>query len=108
MGRAAACRQAVAVITLAARRPGDERQPCQRTMNIVVVAATRTPLGAFQGALAGVPAPRLGATAIKGALAQANVAPGDVSDVIMGNVLQAGLGQAPARQAAIHAGLPTS
>src|ERR1044071_2098233 len=77
-------------------------------MNVVIVSATRTPLGAFQGALASVPAPRLGATVIKGALAQANISAADVTDVIMGNVLQAGLGQAPARQAAIQAGLPPS
>jgi acetyl-CoA C-acetyltransferase len=75
---------------------------------IVLLSATRTPIGAFQGALASVPASRLGAAAIKGALAQAGVAPADVSDVLMGNVLQAGQGQAPARQAALHAGLPQS
>lgn len=75
---------------------------------IVILSATRTPLGAFQGALSAVPAPRLGATAIKGAVAQAGVNPADVTDCLMGNVLQAGQGQAPARQAAIHAGLPTS
>jgi len=69
---------------------------------------SRTPIGAFQGAFATVPASRLGATAIKGAVAQAGVAPVDISDCLMGNVLQAGQGQAPARQAAIHAGLPTS
>ena len=78
------------------------------TPEIVILSATRTPLGAFQGSLAGVPAPRLGAAAIKGALAQAGVAPAEVSDVLMGNVLQAGLGQAPARQAALAAGLPES
>lgn len=75
-------------------------------MSIVILSATRTPLGAFQGALARVPAPRLGAAAIKGALAQAGVDAGAVTDVLMGNVLQAGLGQAPARQAALAAGLP--
>lgn len=75
---------------------------------IVILSATRTPTGAFQGALAAVPAAKLGATAIKGALAQAGVAPAEVTDVLMGNVLQAGQGQAPARQAAIYAGLPTS
>ena len=75
---------------------------------IVILSATRTPLGAFQGALSAVPAPRLGAAAIKGAVAQAGVNPADVTDCLMGNVLQAGQGQAPARQAAIHAGLPTS
>ena len=75
---------------------------------IVILSATRTPLGSFQGSLSGVPAPRLGAAAIKGAVAQAGVAAGDVTDVLMGNVLQAGLGQAPARQAALYAGLPSS
>ncbi|HEY0945280.1 MAG TPA: thiolase family protein [Opitutaceae bacterium] len=76
--------------------------------DIVILGAARTPFGAFQGALASVPAPRLGAVALRGALTRADVAPGDVSDVFMGNVLQAGLGQAPARQAAIHAGIPQS
>jgi acetyl-CoA C-acetyltransferase len=75
---------------------------------IVILSATRTPLGSFQGALAAVPAPRLGAAAIKGALARAGVGPADVTDVLMGNVLQAGQGQAPARQAALAAGLPHS
>jgi acetyl-CoA C-acetyltransferase len=73
--------------------------------SVVILGAARTPLGAFQGALATVPAPRLGATAIRGALAQAKLPASDVTDVLLGNVLQAGLGQAPARQAAIHAGL---
>lgn len=73
---------------------------------VVIVAATRTPLGSFQGALAAVPAPRLGATAIRGALAQAKIAPAEVTDVFMGNVIQAGIGQAPARQAALYAGIP--
>ena len=76
--------------------------------NIVVLAATRTPLGAFQGALASTPAARLGAIAIKGAIAQAGVAPTDITDVLMGNVLSAGQGQAPARQAALYAGLQSS
>jgi len=75
---------------------------------IVILSATRTPLGSFQGALASVPAAKLAAAAIKGAIAQAGVAPADVTDILMGNVLQAGQGQAPARQAAIHAGLPQS
>lgn len=74
--------------------------------NTVILSATRTPIGAFQGGLATVPANRLGAAAIRGAVAQAGLAPADVTDVLMGNVLQAGQGQAPARQAAIHAGLP--
>ena len=76
--------------------------------DIVVLGAARTPLGSFRGALAGVPAPRLGAAAIAGALDRAGVPPAAVTDVLMGCVLQAGLGQAPARQAAIHAGLPVS
>ncbi|HKB57332.1 MAG TPA: thiolase family protein [Lacunisphaera sp.] len=75
---------------------------------IVILSATRTPLGAFQGAFANVPAARLGAAAIKGAVAQAGVNPADITDCLMGNVLQAGQGQAPARQAAIYAGLPQS
>src|SRR5215207_5417687 len=75
---------------------------------IVILSATRTPIGAFQGALATVPATRLGATAVAGAVSRAGVAPSDVTDVLLGNVLQAGLGQAPARQAAIYAGLPSS
>ncbi len=77
-------------------------------MNIVILSATRTPLGTFQGILSAVPAPRLGAAAIKGAVAQSGVAPADITDCLMGNVLQAGQGQAPARQAALAAGLPHS
>lgn len=73
----------------------------------VIVAATRTPIGAFQGTLASVPAPQLGSTVIKGLLDASGVAPADVTDVLLGTVLTAGIGQAPARQAAIHAGLPT-
>ncbi len=76
--------------------------------DLVILSATRTPIGAFQGGLASVPASRLGAAAIKGALARSGAAPASVTDVLMGNVLQAGQGQAPARQAAIHAGLPQS
>lgn len=74
----------------------------------VILSATRTPLGAFRGALASVPAPRLGATAISGALAGTGVVEAEVTDVFMGNVIQAGVGQAPARQAAIFAGLSAS
>ncbi len=76
--------------------------------DIVILSATRTPLGSFQGAYANTPAAQLGATAIRGAVAQAKVFPADVSDVLMGNVLQAGQGQAPARQAALAADLPES
>lgn len=75
---------------------------------IVILSATRTPIGAFQGALAQVSASDLGATAIRGAVAQAGIAPEAVSDVLMGNVLQAGQGQAPARQAALAGTLPES
>ena len=73
---------------------------------IVIAAARRTPIGAFQGALSPVSGTDLGATAIRAALADAGVAPEDASEVIMGCVLPAGLGQAPARQAALAAGLP--
>jgi acetyl-CoA C-acetyltransferase len=76
--------------------------------DVVIVGAARTPIGAFQGALSKLPAPQLGAAAIKAALERAGVAPGQVSETIMGCVLQAGVGQAPARQAAIFAGIPES
>lgn len=75
---------------------------------IVILGAARTPLGGFQGALAGVPAPRLGAVAIRAALERAGVSGEVVSDVLMGSVLQAGQGQAPARQAAMAAGVTSS
>ena len=75
---------------------------------IVIAAAARTPMGGFQGALAGITAPQLGAVAIAGALARAGVAGEAVDEALMGNVLSAGLGQAPARQAALGAGLPQS
>ncbi len=73
-----------------------------------IVSAARTPIGSFRGSLAGVPAPKLGAVAIAAAMQRAGVDPLDVNEVIMGNVLQAGVGQAPARQAALAAGLPSS
>lgn len=72
---------------------------------IVIVAAVRTPIGIFMGALSSVPAPHLGAAAIKGALQKINLDPNLVDEVFMGNVVQAGVGQAPARQAALFAGL---
>jgi acetyl-CoA C-acetyltransferase len=75
---------------------------------IVIVGAARTPMGGFQGDLSGVSAPELGAIAIKAALERAGVAAPDVEEVIMGCVLQAGLRQAPARQASIGAGIPDS
>ena len=74
--------------------------------NIYVVAATRTPIGAFLGSLSSITAPHLGAAAIKGALERAKLQPDTVDEVYMGNVLSAGVGQAPARQALIYAGLP--
>ena len=74
--------------------------------DVVIVGAARTPIGSFLGALASIPAPKLGAIAIKAALERAGVAPADVQQVLMGCVLPAGLGQAPARQAALGAGLP--
>ena len=76
--------------------------------DIVIVGAARTPIGSFLGTLSSIPAPRLGATAIKCALENARVQPDQVEQVIMGNVLQAGIGQAPARQAGIYAGVPVS
>ncbi len=73
----------------------------------VIVGALRTPIGRFLGALADIPAPRLAAHVIRTLLERTGVAPDDVDEVIVGNVLQAGLGQNPARQAAIHGGIPT-
>ncbi len=75
---------------------------------IVIVGMSRTPMGGFQGDFASVTAPELGATAIKGAMAGTNIAPEDIDETIMGCVLPAGIGQAPARQASIGAGLPHS
>ncbi|MEM9029832.1 MAG: acetyl-CoA C-acyltransferase [Pseudomonadota bacterium] len=73
---------------------------------IVIVGGARTPMGGFQGELSAAPAPELGAVAIRAALADAAIAPDDVDEVLMGCVLPAGMGQAPARQAAVGAGLP--
>ena len=75
---------------------------------VVIVSAVRTPIGSFMGALSTVPAPKLGAIAIKGALDKIGLSPNLVDEVLMGNVVQAGTGQAPARQAAIFAGIPDS
>lgn len=75
---------------------------------VVIVSAARTPMGGFQGELAALTAPQLGAEAIRAALARAGLNPEHVQEVIMGCVLPAGLGQAPARQAALGAGLPLS
>jgi acetyl-CoA C-acetyltransferase len=73
---------------------------------VYIVSAARTPIGSYLGAFASVPAPRLGAVAIQAALERAQVAGEHVGEVFMGNVLSAGIGQAPARQAAIFAGIP--
>ena len=74
--------------------------------DIVIAGAARTPVGAFMGSLAGVPAAYLGETAIREAMSRAKIAPDDVDEVIMGQILTAGQGQNPARQAAVNAGIP--
>ncbi|MEC4726931.1 acetyl-CoA C-acyltransferase [Shewanella sp. D64] len=80
----------------------------QLSQEIVIVAAKRTPMGGFQGVLSTVPSPKLAATAIKGLMVQTGVSADAVDEVLMGCVLPAGLGQAPARQATLGAGLPLS
>lgn len=79
-----------------------------KTSDVVIVSACRTPIGSFGGALSGLTAPRLGAIAIEGVIRRAGIDKRLVDEVIMGNVLSAGVGQAPARQAALYAGLPES
>ena len=75
---------------------------------VVIVSVARTPIGSFLGSLSSIPAPKLGAVAIKGALDKINLNPNLIEEVFMGNVVSAGLGQAPARQAAIFAGIPNT
>src|SRR5256885_13431925 len=75
---------------------------------VVILSAARTPIGRFLGGLASIPAPRLGSIAIAEALRRAEVQKDQVDEAIVGNVLSAGLGQAPARQAVLYAGLPVS
>jgi len=75
---------------------------------VVIVSVARTPIGRFMGSLSTIPAPQLGAIAIKGALNKINLEPNLVEEVFMGNVVSAGLGQAPAKQAAIFAGIPNT
>src|SRR5690606_25138987 len=75
---------------------------------VVIVSAVRTPIGSFMGSLSSVSATQLGASAIKGALDKINLDPNLVDEVLMGNVIQAGVGQAPATQAASFAGLPNT
>jgi len=74
----------------------------------VILSAARTPVGKFQGALSSVPATQLGAIAVKAAVERAGINPEEIEEVIMGNVVQAGEGQAPARQSSIHAGIPAT
>ncbi|MCQ3938705.1 MAG: acetyl-CoA C-acyltransferase [Chloroflexi bacterium] len=74
----------------------------------VILSAARTPIGKFQGALSGIPAPKLGAIAVEEAVKRAGIDPGEVEEVIMGNVVAAGLGQAPARQALIFGNVPAT
>src|SRR5664280_1329822 len=74
--------------------------------DVVIVSAVRTPVGKFQGSLSDVSAPQLGAIAVREAVKRAGVDPASVSECIMGNVVSAGLGQNPARQAALKGGLP--
>ncbi len=76
--------------------------------DIVIISYARTPIGSFNGSLSKIPAPKLGSIAIKGALEKINLKPELVDEVYMGNVLQAGEGQAPARQASIYAGIPNT
>ena len=83
-----------------------EQREEQRVEDIVIVAAARTAVGKFQGALEGFTATQLGAIAVKEAVHRAGIEPASVEEVIMGNVLPAGLGQNPARQAAIFGGIP--
>src|ERR1700748_1162993 len=84
------------------------RRTDMTTDPVVIVGAARTPMGGFQGELKDVAAPKLGGIAIKGALERAGLAPDQVQEVVMGCVLPAGMGQAPARQAAFVAGIPDS
>ena len=76
--------------------------------DVVIVSYARTPIGSFRGGLSSIPATKLGSRAIEGSMKKINLSEANVDQVIMGNVLSAGLGQAPARQAAIYAGLPES
>lgn len=75
--------------------------------DVVIVSATRTPIGSFQSSLSSLSATQLGGIAVESAVKKAGIAPEDVNEVLLGNVCGAGLGQAPARQATIFAGLPT-
>src|SRR5256885_6105262 len=76
--------------------------------DVVILSAARTPIGGFQGELSSKTAPELGAVAVRAAVERAGSAPEDVGETLMGNVLSAGLGQAPARQASLGAGIPNT
>src|SRR5438067_432134 len=82
------------------------RQPEPVMAEAFLLSAARTPIGKFLGGLADLTAPQLGAAALKAALERAKAAPDQIDEVVMGNVIQAGLGQNPARQAALAAGFP--
>src|SRR5688572_1594821 len=84
------------------------RMHSEANVPVILKGGARTPVGRFLGGLAPLTAPELGAAAIRAAVERAGVPPGDVDEVIMGNVVSAGIGQAPARQAAIRSGLPAT
>src|SRR6185436_16197212 len=84
----------------------DARLDSAMTAPVYIASIARTPVGSFLGALSSLAAPLLGATAIRAAVSRAGIKPEQVDEVLMGNVLSAGIGQAPARQAALGAGLP--
>jgi acetyl-CoA C-acetyltransferase len=86
----------------------DKQTTSIMSKKVVIVSAVRTPIGSFMGSLSSVTAPQLGAAAIKGALEKINLDPNLVDEVLMGNVIQAGVGQAPATQASLFAGLPNT
>ena len=83
-------------------------QPTGPNGAVYIVSAARTPIGKFQGSLSSVPATHLGAIAVKAAVERAGINPGDIEEVIMGNVVQAGEGQEPARQSGILGGIPAT
>jgi acetyl-CoA C-acetyltransferase len=85
-----------------------ENKPSSPVDEAVILSAARTPIGKFQGGLSGIHATQLGAIAVKAAVERAGIDPKDVEEVLMGNVVQAGNGQAPARQAAVYAGVPAT
>jgi acetyl-CoA C-acetyltransferase len=89
---------------MTATAPSTQKTP----RDACLVGVARTPVGSFQGQLASLSAPQLAGHAISAAIARAGISPSDVEEAILGHVLGAGVGQSPAKQAAVHAGLPTS